>query len=288
MGTLSRITRKSLVQRGHRQASLSLQCRLLGLSRSTLYYRPRRPSAAELALMRRLDELYTAHPFYGSRQMSRHLEREGWPAGRRRVRRLMRTMGLAAIYCKPRCSEPHPGHRIYPYLLRDLAVERAHQVWCADITYIPLQRGCMYLVAVMDWASRSVLAWELSNTLDSEFCVAAVEAALAAHPAPEIFNTDQGSQFTGKAFTGCVAGAGIRISMDGRGRCLDNVFIERLWRSLKYEAVYLQELADGFAARDLIAEWIAFYNCERPHSALGGRTPWEALQGVGACHRRRA
>ena len=214
--------------------------------------------------------------------MSRHLEREGWRAGRRRVRRLMQAMGLAAIYCRPRCSEPHPGHRIYPYLLRDLAVERAHQVWSADITYIPLQRGFLYLVAVMDWASRCVLAWELSNTLDSEFCVAAVEAALGAHPAPEIFNTDQGSQFTGKAFTDCLPGAGVRVSMDGRGRCLDNVFIERLWRSLKYEAVYLHELADGFAARELIAEWMVFYNRERPHSALGGQTPWEALQGSGA------
>ena len=193
----------------------------------------------------------------------------------------MRRMGLEAIYRKPRCSEPHPGHRIYPYLLRDLAIERAHQVWCADITSIPLQRGFLYLVAVMDWASRCVLAWELSNTLDSEFCVDAVEAALGTHGVPGIFNTDQGSQFTGKRFRGCLEGAGIRISMDGRGRCLDNVFIERLWRSLKYEAVYLQEIADGFAARRLIAEWMDFYNRERPHSALGGRTPWEALQELG-------
>ena len=273
--------RRALVRRGHARASLSLQCRLLGLSRSTLYYRPRGPSAAEFALMRRLDELYTQHPFYGSRQMSRHLEREGWLAGRRRVRGLLRRMGLEAIYRKPRCSEPHPGHRIYPYLLRDLAIERAHQVWCADITYIPLQRGCLYLVAVMDWASRSVLAWELSNTLDSEFCVDAVEAALGTHGVPGILNTDPGSQFTGKRCRGCLEGAGIRISMDGRGRCLDTVFIERLWRSLKYGAVYLQEIADGFAARRLIAEWMDFYNRERPHSALGGRTPWEALQELG-------
>ena len=281
MGTLSRATRKSLVQRGHPQASLSLQCRLLGLCRSSLYYRLREPDAEALALMRRIDELYTAHPFYGSRQMSRHLVREGWAAGRDRVRRLMRKMGLEAIYCRPRCSQPHPGHRVYLYLLRQLAIERPHQVWCADITYIPLQRGFLYLVAVMDWASRCVLAWELSNTLDSEFCVLAVEAALETHPAPEIFNTDQGSQFTAQAFTGCLEGAGVRISMDGRGRCMDNVFIERLWWSLKYEAVYLQDLPDGFAARDLISEWLAFYNRERPHSALGGRTPWEALQARG-------
>ena len=278
MGTLSRSTRRNLVQRGHPQASLSLQCRLLGLCRSMLYYRPQAPDPDELALMRRLDELYTAHPFYGSRQMSRHLVREGYAAGRHRVRRLMRTMGLEAIYCKPRCSQPQPGHRVYPYLLRNRSIERPHQVWCADITYIPLQRGYLYLVAVMDWASRCVLAWELSNTLDSEFCVLAVEEALEAHPAPEMFNTDQGSQFTAQAFTGCLEGAGVRISMDGRGRWMDNVFIERLWRSLKYEAVYLQELADGFAARELIGEWIGFYNAVRPHSSLGGRTPWERLQ----------
>ena len=244
MGTLSRATRRNLVQRGHPQASLSLQCRLLGLCRSTLYYRPQAPDPDELALMRRL----------------------------------MRTMGLEAIYCKPRCSQPQPGQRVYPYLLRNRSIERPHQVWCADITYIPLRRGYLYLVAVMDWASRCVLAWELSNTLDSEFCELAVEEALEAHPAPQMFNTDQGSQFTAQAFTGCLEGAGVRISMDGRGRWMDNVFIERLWRSLKYEAVYLQELADGFAARELVGEWIGFYNAVRPHSSLGGQTPWETLQ----------
>ena len=278
MGTLSRTARKRLIQRGHPQASLSLQCRLLGLCRSTLYYRPREPGPDDLALMRRMDELYMAYPFYGSRQMSLHLVREGYAAGRDRVRRLMRKMGLEAIYCQPRTSQPHPGHRIYPYLLRSLSIDRPHQVWCAVITYIPLQRGFLYLVAVMDWVSRCVLSWELSNTLDSEFCVLAVKQALEAHPVPEIFNTDQGSQFTAQAFTGCLEGAGVRISMDGRGRCMDNVFIERLWRSLKYEAVYLHELADGFAAQDLICEWFAFYNTVRPHSSLGGRTPWEALQ----------
>ena len=281
MGTLSRATRRNLVQRGHPQASLSLQCRLLGLSRSTLYFRPRAPDPDELALMRRMDELYTAYPFYGSRQMSRHLVREGYAAGRHRVRRPMRKMGLEASHCKPRCSQPQPGHRVYPYLLRNLSIERPHQVWCSDITYIRLRGGYVYLVAVMDWASRCVLAWELSNTLDSECCVLALEEALEAHPAPEMFNTDQGSQFTAQAFTGCLEGAGVRISMDGRGRWMDNVFIERPWRSLKYEAVYLQELADGFAARELIGEWIGFYNAVRPHSSLAGRTPWETLQAGG-------
>ena len=281
MGTLSRARRRSLVQRGHARASLSLQCRLLGLSRSSLYYRSRGPSEEELALMRRLDELYMAYPFYGSRQMSRHLRREGWAAGRHRVRRLMRALGLESIYSRPRGSEPHPGHRIYPYLLRNVSVERVHQVWCADITYIPQRRGFLYLVAVMDWASRAVLSWELSNTPDSEFCVAALEAALEGFGAPEIFNTDQGSQFTAQAFTECLERAGVRISMDGRGRCTDNVFIERLWRSLKYEAVYLQDLTDGYAAREVIGEWLEFYNRERPHSALEGRTPWEALRGAG-------
>ena len=224
---------------------MSLQCRLLGLCRSTLYYRPRAPDPDELALMRRLDELYTAYPFYGSRQMSRHLVREGYAAGRHRVRRLMRTMGLEAIYCKPHCSQPQADHRVYPYLLRNLSIERPHQVWCADITYIPLRGGYLYLVAVMDWASRCVLAWELSNTLDSEFCVLAVEEALEAHPAPEIFNTDQGSQFTAQVFTGCLEGAGVRISMDGRGRWMDNVFIERLWRSLKYKRCICRSLRTG-------------------------------------------
>jgi len=270
-----------LVQRDHPQASVRLQCRLLGVCRSGLYYQPRQLDPEQLALMRRIDELYTAHPFYGSRQMSRHLRREGYPGGRDKVRRLMRRMGLETVYCRPRTSQPEPGHRVYPYLLRNLAIERPQQVWCADITYIPLQGGFVYLVAVMDWFSRAVLSWELSNTLDTEFCLLAVEAALEQFGAPEIFNSDQGSQFTAEAFTGCLQQAGVRVSMDGRGRWMDNVFIERLWRSLKYEAVYLQELADGFAARATVSEWLAFYNHVRPHSALGGRTPWEALQARG-------
>ena len=277
MGTLSRTTRKSLVQRDHPQASLRLQCRLLGVCRSGLYYQPREADPDQLALMRRMDELYTAHPFYGTRQMSRHLQREGYPAGRDKVRRLMRKMGLEAVYCKPRTSQSDPEHRVYPYLLRNLAIERPHQAWCADITYIPMQRGFLYLVAVMDWFSRAVLSWALSNTLDTEFCLLAVEEALEGFGPPEIFNTDQGSQFTSRAFTGCLEAAGVRVSLDGRGRWMDNVFIERLWRSLKYEAVYLQEMPDGFAARAVIGDWLAFYNRTRPHSALAGRTPWEML-----------
>ena len=255
--------------------SVSRQCALLRISRSSVYYRPRGESAENLVLMRRMDALSLRHPFYGSRQMARHLRREGTAVGRRRVRRLMRRMGLEALYRKPRTSRSHPDHAVYPYLLGDLTIDRPNQVWCADITYIPMAAGFLYLVAVMDWASRHVLAWRLSNTMDGDFCIEALEAALRT-ATPGIFNTDQGAQFTSTAFTGRVLAAGARCSMDGRGRCLDNVFIERLWRSLKYEAVYLHELRDGFAAGRVIAEWMQFYSHVRPHSALGGRTPAEA------------
>ncbi len=257
--------------------SLSRQCKLLGVGRSSLYYTPRGESAQNLVLMRRIDELYLAYPFYGSRQMVRHLQREGTSVGRHRVRRLMRLMGLETIYCKPRTNVAHPGHRIYPYLLQGLRIDRPDQVWCADITYIPVCTGFLYLVAVMDWASRQVLSWRLSNTMDSHFCIDALEVALG-DSTPEIFNTDQGAQFTSTAFTDLVQAAGAQCSMDGRGRYLDNVFIERLWRSLKYESVYLHELSDGFEAERVIGEWIEFYSGTRPHSALGGRTPREAYQ----------
>ena len=238
-----------MVMRDHPALSLSRQCRLLSIGRSSLYYTPKGESPETLALMRRIDALFLKYPFYGARQMVRHLRREGVRIGRRRASRLLRLMGLQAVYRAPRTSAPRPEHRLYPYLLKALAIERANHVWCADITYIPVRRGFLYLVAAMDWASRYVLAWRLSNTLDASFCVEALEEALARHGTPEIFNTDQGSQFTGFAFTGRLRMAGVRISMDGRGRCLDNIFIERLWRSLKYEAVYLRELADGFEAR---------------------------------------
>ena len=265
-----------MIARGHPDLSLSRQCRLLSISRSAFYYTPKGESAENLNLMRRIDELFLKYPFYGSRQMVRQLRRDGVCIGRHRVRRLMRLMGLQAIYQAPRTSDPHPAHRIYPYLLKRLAINRPNQVWCADITYIPVQRGFLYLVAIMDWATRHVLAWRLSNTMDASFCVEALNEALARHGRPEIFNTDQGSQFTSFDFTGVLKEAGITISMDGRGRCMDNIFIERLWRSLKYEAVYLHELTDGFKAERIIGEWIDFYNTERPHSSLGGRTPAEA------------
>jgi len=273
---MSRGERKAMIARDHPELSLSQQCQVLAISRSSFYYTPKGENADNLALMRRIDELFLKYPFYGSRQMVRQLLREGIAVGRHRVRRLMRLMGLEAIHQAPRTSAPHPEHRIYPYLLRGLAVDRPNQVWCADITYIPVQRGFLYLVAIMDWATRRVLAWRLSNTMDAGFCVEALNDALARYGRPEIFNTDQGSQFTSFDFTGTLKDAGVSISMDGRGRCIDNVFIERLWRSLKYEAVYLHELSDGFVAKRVIGEWIDFYNTERPHSALDGRTPAEA------------
>ena len=220
--------------------------------------------------MRRIDELFLKYPFYGSRQMARQLRREGICVRCHRVRRLMRLMGLQAIYQAPRTSDPHPAHRIYSYLLNGLVIDRPNQVWCADIMYIPVQRGFLYLVAIMDWATRHVIAWRLSNTMDVRFCLGALNEALARFSKPEIFNTDQGSQFTSFEFTGVLKDAQITISMDGRGRYMDNIFIERLWRSLKYEAVYLHELTDGFKADRVIGEWIDFYNTERPHSVHDG------------------
>ncbi len=269
-----------MIERANPNMSITRQCRVLSLSRSSFYYRLKGESAANLALMRRIDEAFMKYPFYGSRQMTRHLRRDGELAGRHRVRRLMRLMGLEAIFQKPRTSDPHPEHRIYPYLLKGVVIDRPNQVWCSDITYIPLQQGFLYLVAVMDWATRHVLSWRLSNTLDAAFCVEALQEALARYGKPEIFNTDQGSQFTSAAFTAVLRAAGIKISMDGRGRFLDNIFIERLWRSLKYEAVYLHELGDGFVAGRVIGDWMNFYNNQRPHSSLGGETPAEAYAGA--------
>jgi putative transposase len=275
---MSRGERKMMIRREHPELSLSHQCRLLSISRSSFYYAPRRESSETLALMRRIDGLFLKYPFYGSRQMVRHLRRESVSVGRHRARRLMRLMGLQAIYQAPRTSTPHPEHRIYPYLLKGLAITRADHVWCADITYIPVQRGFLYLVAIMDWATRHVLAWRLSNTMDTRFCLEALREAMEHHGTPGIFNTDQGSQFTSLDFTGVLRDAGVAISMDGRGRYMDNIFIERLWRSLKYEAIYLYELTDGFQAERIIGAWIDFYNTERPHSALGGQTPAEAYR----------
>lgn len=266
--------RKAMLDHDRRGLSIRRQCVLLSLARSGVY-RPQRPANddGDLALMRRIDTLFMAWPFLGSRRMTAMLRGEGLTVNRKRVRRLMRIMGIAALGPKPRTTKPAPGHKIYPYLLRDLVIDRPNQVWAADITYIPIGRGFLYLVAIIDWFARAVLAWRLSNTIDAAFCVEALEEALARWGRPEIFNTDQGSQFTGAAFTGTLAAAGIRISMDGRGRWIDNVFIERLWRSLKYEEVYLKGYADGREACAGIAAWIAFYNGRRPHQALGNRTP---------------
>jgi putative transposase len=264
--------RKALLDRDHGKLSIREQCRLLGIARSGVY-RTTPANDVDLALMQRIDELFMAWPFLGSRRLTAMLRADGLTVNRKRVQRLMRRMGIAALGPKPRTTKPAPGHNIFPYLLRELVIDRPNQVWAADITYIPIGRGFLYLVAIIDWASRAVLAWRLSNTMDIAFCVDALDAALARFGRPEIFNTDQGAQFTSAAFTGRLASAGIRISMDGRGRWLDNVFIERLWRSLKYEDVYLKGYADGREARAGIASWIGFYNGRRPHQALAGRTP---------------
>ena len=271
--------RREMVVHDHEALSLSAQCRILKISRSSLYYQPVPVNDETLALMKAIDRVFTAYPFFGSRQIAAWLRREGIVAGRHRVRRLMRIMGLEAVYRRPRTSTPHPAHPVYPYLLRGLAIERPNQVWCADITFIPVSRGYLYLVAIMDWATRKVLAWRLSNTMHADFCVEALNEAITRYGPPEIMNTDQGSQFTGAAWIATLSGAGVRVSMDGRGRYMDNIFIERLWRSLKYEAVYLQDIADGFAAQRVVDEWIGFYNRQRPHSGLGGNTPDEVHGG---------
>src|SRR4051795_6771552 len=265
--------RRAKLDRDHPQLSIRRQCAMLGLARSGVYRLPHRAKDDDLLLMRRIDELFTRWPFLGSRRMTAMLRAEGIPINRKRVQRLMRRMGIAALGPKPRTSKPAPGHTIYPYLLREVTVERPNQVWAADITYIPIGRGFLYLVAIMDWASRAVLAWRLSNTMDVSFCVSALEEALARFGQPEIFNTDQGSQFTSAAFTGVLASAGIRISMDGRGRWMDNVFIERLWRSLKHEDLYLKAYADGQEAKLGIAEWVRFYNRASEHPSLDNRMP---------------
>jgi putative transposase len=276
--------RKALLDRDHEQLSVRRQCRLLSVARSGVYRERRPANDNDLGLMRRIDELFTSWPFLGSRRLARMLREEGHPINRKRVQRLMRQMGIAALGPKPRTTQPAPGHKVYPYLLRGMTIDRPNQVWATDITYIPIGRGFLYLVAIMDWASRAVLTWRLSNTMDSSFCVEALEEALARFGEPEIFNTDQGSQFTSASFTGVLIGAGVRISMDGRGRWMDNVFIERLWRSLKYEDIYLKGYADGREAKAGIAAWIAFYNGRRPHQALGHRSPMAVWrEGITGC-----
>ena len=252
------------------------QAALMGISRSNVYYLPAPVPEFDLALMREIDEWHLKYPFLGSRQLAKMLKRRGHVVGRCHVGTLMERMGIAALYRKPNTSKRHPAHRIYPYLLRNLVIDRANHVWATDITYLPMKQGFVYLAAVMDWATRRVLSWRVSNTLTSDFCVEAVEEAIARHGKPEIFNTDQGAQVTSDAFTGMLQEHGIAISMDGRGCWRDNVFVERLWRSIKYEEVYLHAYETVSAARAGIDRYLTFYNGQRPHTALGDATPDEA------------
>jgi putative transposase len=274
--------RAKKLKRDHASLSIRRQCALLSLARSAVYRERQGPDAEELALMRRIDELFLDFPFLGSRRIAIMLRQDGLSVNRKRVKRLMGTMGLQALGPRPKTSKPGKGHAVFPYLLKGLAIDRPNQVWAADITYIPIGRGHLYLVAIMDWASRAVLAWRLSNSMDTGFCLEALDEALARYGAPAIFNTDQGSQFTAAAFSARLAARGIRISMDGRGRYLDNIFIERLWRSLKHENVYLMAYADGREARAGIGRWIGFYNDRRPHQALGYKTPMAVWRNAGA------
>jgi len=261
--------------------SVVRQCGLLELSRSTFYYQPLGENAYNLALMRLIDEQFTKRPFYGVPRMTASLRRLGYGVNPKRVRRLMRVMGLEAIYPKPRLSANGPDHKVYPYLLKDVTVDRPDQAWATDITYVRLAHGFVYLTAILDWYSRYVLSWELSTTLDTGFCLEALGRALG-RAKPEIFNTDQGAQFTSVDFTRCLLDEGIRVSMDGRGRVYDNIFVERLWRSVKYEEVYLHDYQTVSATRAGLSEYFVFYNTERPHEALGYRTPHEVYFGTRA------
>jgi len=259
----------------HEKLSVSKQCELLNLSRSSYYRKDRCTGESEynLKLMQLLDEEYTRHPFYGSRKLTKYLKDQKYTVNRKRVQRLMKLMGIRSVAPGPDTSKPSPQQQVYPYLLRDVEVTRANQVWCTDITYIRLKGGFVYLVAIMDWYSRKVLSWELSTSMDDSFCVSALERALRLFPKPEIFNSDQGSQFTGKAFTGVLNKADIKISMDGKGRCMDNIFIERLWRSVKYEEIYLNEYESADHLRRALGKYFYFYNEERPHQHFDYQTP---------------
>lgn len=267
-----------MIDPANRKMSIVRQCALLKISRSGWYYEPKEESALNLTLMRLIDEQFLKAPYYGSRQMARFLKRLGYCVGRKRIRRLMGLMGLRPVYQAPKTSLRHPEHAVYPYLLKDLEITRPDQAWCADITYIPVKRGFVYLVAIMDWYSRKVLSWRISNTMDAHFCVDALKEALDRYGPPKIFNTDQGSQFTGFQFIHTLKVNGIRISMDGKGCWRDNVFIERLWRSLKYECVYLYNFETVNEAKARIKSWIRHYNEERPHSTFDGQTPHEVYQ----------
>ena len=271
--------RRAMIDPAKDDLSVRRQCELLALSRSGVY-RPKSGAAADdLALMRRIDVLHLELPFYGSRRIMFELNKQGRAINRKRVQRLMRVMGIVALLPRPGTSKPAPEHKIYPYLLPGVAITEPNHVWATDITYIPMAHGFLYLVAVIDWASRAVLAWRLSNTMDTSFCIAALDEALARYGTPRIFNSDQGSQFTSEAFTDRLIAAGIAISMDGRGRFLDNIFIERLWRSIKYEEIHLKAYADGCEARAGIGSWMEFYNTRRPHQAMNNQMPmavWRA------------
>ncbi|WP_236544622.1 MULTISPECIES: IS3 family transposase [Roseovarius] len=275
LASVARDARQKMVSRDHK-LSMRKQCELLQLSRSRLYYQPVGETAENLRFMEIIDKQFLETPWYGSRQMARHMKRNNHQCGRHRVRRLMRLMRLVPIYQEPNTSKKHPQHKIWPYLLRNLVIDRANQVWCADITYIPMRRGFLYLVAIMDWHSRKVLAWRLSNSMDADFCVEALKEALAKHGDPDIFNSDQGSQFTSGAWIDVLTEAKIKISMDGKGAWRDNRMIERLWRSLKYECVYLNAFETGSEMRAGIGQWLSYYNSERPHSTHGLLTPDEA------------
>jgi putative transposase len=265
---------------GDPQWSIRQQCELLGLHRSTYYYQAATESAENLELMRMIDEQFLKTPFFGRRLMTLWLRRQGRQVNPKRVRRLMQIMGLEAVFPGKKTSVPAPGHRIYPYLLRGVPIVRPNQVWSTDITYVPIRGGFLYLVAVIDWFSRYVLSWELSNTLDVTFCLKALEDALERFGTPEIFNSDQGSQFTSDVFTGRLLAAEVSISMDGRGRALDNVFIERLWRTVKYENIYLKDYATGTETYEGLSEYFTFYDTERPQQSLDGHTPYEVYHGI--------
>lgn len=262
--------------------SVARQAKLLGVSRSSVYYRPHPDSQEELDLLKRLDELFTENPVYGSRRLQQMLKREGVRVGRRRIRRLMRKLGLWAVGPKPDTSKPHPEHKVYPYLLRGLNIERPNHVWATDITYIRMRHGFLYLCAILDWATRKVLAWRLSNTLTTDFCTAALKEALARYGTPEIFNTDQGCQFTSAEFTEVLKTHSIQISMDGRGRCHDNIFVERLWWTVKHEWVYLRPCEKGVEQKKSLAACFDWYNSRRPHQSLNWQTPDETYFGAPA------
>ncbi len=270
---MSRAERRTLIDREAPALPVSRQCRLLSVSRASVYRWPAEISEEDCTIMALIDRQYLARPYYGSRRMVAWLAIQGHVVNRKRVRRLMRLAGLVAIYQRPNTSKPAPAHKIYPYLLGSISIERVNQVWCADVTYIPMAKGFLYLVVIMDWMSRAVLAWRLSNTLGAEFCVEALEEALFRYGRPEIFNTDQGSQFTSNDFTGTLERHEVTISMDGKGRYMDNIFVERLWRSLKYEEVYLNAYASVAEAKAGIGAWLDFYNEERQHQSLRYRTP---------------